>query len=202
MYKLYTDKTETFEANIELTGADVSNSFARLVLESDKWNLTFKGTINTNGKVIIPINKLKGVLNEGDHGKLKLEIVADETYFMPWEDKFEVKTNKKVTVEVKQQEEQTLVEEVKPKVTLKETTLNIQEEIKEEVKEEPLVETKIDKHLVKKYIKTLTKYNIPLTEANQHQSRLTKITQKFIKENQISEDIREEFITTVLELIN
>lgn len=187
MYKIYTDKTETFEANIELTGADVNNSFARLVLESDKWNLTFKGTIDNRGKVNIPIKKLKGVLNEGDQGKLKLEIVADDTYFLPWEDKFEVKTNKKVTVEVKSQEDtEVILEEVKPKVTLKGTKLTPQ----------------IDKSLVKEYIKTLHKYNIPLDNINEHQTRLNKVTQNFIKENQISGDIQDEFITTVIKLLN
>lgn len=185
MYNLYTDKTEQFEANIELTGANINDSFARLILESDKWNLTFNGTIDNNGKVTIPIDKLKGVLNEGDQGNMKLEIVAEDTYFMPWEDDFTVKTNRKVTVEVKSQSNTPLVEESKPKVTLKETK----------------VQDNVQNELMEDYLKMLNKYNIPTNKLHEHKNRLNKVTQKFLEKNQLNEDSRKEFITNLLELL-
>lgn len=100
MYKLYTDKPELFEAKVELSGASISKSFCRLVLESKEWNLTFDGNIKSNGKVSIPIKKLKAILPESTTGKIKLEVIAEDTFFTPWESDFKVFTDKKVTVEV------------------------------------------------------------------------------------------------------
>ena len=183
MYKLYTDKQELFEAKIELTGASIKNSFARLVLESSEWNLTFEGKIDSNGNVKVPIKKLKGVLNEGDKGNLKLEVIAEDVYFKPWEDNFEVSTSRKITVEVKSQSEKEIIEDIKPKVVLKER------------------KSSISKNLLKEYIKTLVDHNMPLDKIHKHQEKLNQITQDFIKENQINEDVREEFITKVVQLL-
>ena len=100
MYTLYTDKQEDFKCNIGVEGADISKTTARLVLENKNINLMFEGTISKNGTCIIPIKKLKNILPEGIEGKMKLEVVADDTFFSPWEDTFLVKVNKRVTVEV------------------------------------------------------------------------------------------------------
>lgn len=183
MYKLYTDRQEIFEAKIELTGASVKNSFARLILESDEWNLTFEGKIDANGSVKVPIKKLKGVLNEGDKGNLKLEVIAEDVYFKPWEDSFEVNTSRKVTVEVKSQSEKSIIKETKPKVVLKETKSNV------------------NKRLIKEYIKTLIKNNIPLDNIKAHQRKLNTITEGFLRKNKIDEDTKKEFITKVIQLL-
>ena len=183
MYKLYTDKQEIFEAQIELTGASIKNSFARLILESDEWNLTFEGKIDSNGSVKVPIKKLKGVLNEGDKGNLKLEVIAEDVYFKPWEDSFEVNTSRKITVEVKSQTEKEIIEETKPKVVLKET------------------KSPINKKLIKEYIKTLVKNDIPLDNIHLHQEKLNTITEGFLKENKINEDTKKEFIIKVIQLL-
>ena len=100
MYTLYTDKTEDFKCNIGVEGASISNTKARLVLESSDMNLLFEGSIDPSGNCIIPIKKLKHILPEGIEGIMKLEVIADDSYFSPWEDTFQVKVNKKVTVEV------------------------------------------------------------------------------------------------------
>ena len=44
MYKLYTDKQEIFECDIQLEGASLNNSKARLVIETTDLSLLFKGT--------------------------------------------------------------------------------------------------------------------------------------------------------------
>lgn len=100
MYTLYTDKTEDFKCNIGVEGATINNTKARLVLENKDMNLLFEGKIGTDGTCIIPIKKLKHILPEGAEGTMKLEVIADDTYFSPWEDSFQVKVNKRVTVEV------------------------------------------------------------------------------------------------------
>ena len=109
MYKLFTDKTELFECDIKLEGASLKNSQARLIIESSEISLLFKGEITSSGKCKIPVKKLKGLLEENAKGNIKLEVIADDTYFTPWESKFEVDTSKKVTVEIKSQQAENLI---------------------------------------------------------------------------------------------
>ena len=103
-YKLFNDKTELFECNIQLEGAQIANSEARLIIESEEWNLVFTGNISSNGQCSIPIKKLS-ILPEGTRGKIKLEVIAEDTRFIPWEDRFLVKADKKVYVQIKEQKE-------------------------------------------------------------------------------------------------
>ena len=100
MYTLYTDKIENFKCSIDVEGASLSETDVRLVLQSDKLNLLYEGTIDANGTCNIPIDKLKNILKEGTEGTMRLEVIAEDTFFSPWEDSFTVETNKKVTVEV------------------------------------------------------------------------------------------------------
>ena len=100
MYKLYTDKIENFEANIKLEGASLKKSKARLVIEADGFDVMFKGTISEDGKVKVPVKRLRGLIDENTQGTIKLEVIAEDTYFTPWESKFKVEQSKKVTVEV------------------------------------------------------------------------------------------------------
>ena len=119
MYKLYTDKVENFEAVIKLEGASPSKSTARLVVEAENFNLLFTGKVNSNGKVSIPVRRLKGLLDENTKGKIKLEVIAEDTYFIPWESDFQVDTSKKVTVEIKSQSQEPINEDTKPKMQVK-----------------------------------------------------------------------------------
>jgi hypothetical protein len=77
MYKVYLDQNKTFECDIKIEGADSSKSEARLVLETKDFSITFKGSIQ-DGKVKIPINKLKGVLKENYQGNISLEVIAED----------------------------------------------------------------------------------------------------------------------------
>ena len=90
MYKLYTDKQEIFECDIQLEGASLNNSNARLIIETDDLSLLFKGNINSQGKCKIPVKRLKGLLGEDIKGTIKLEVIAEDTYFIPWESAFVV----------------------------------------------------------------------------------------------------------------
>ena len=62
MYKLFTDKSELFECSINLEGASLNQSIARILIESEDYNLVFNGKIDSNGKCQIPIKKLKDIL--------------------------------------------------------------------------------------------------------------------------------------------
>ena len=119
MYKLFTDKSELFECDIKLEGASLSKSKARLVVETSDYSLLFNGSINSSGKCEIPIRKLKGLIDESTTGNIRLEVIAEDTYFTPWESDFEVDASKKVTVEVKSQSTKKPIVETKVKVKVK-----------------------------------------------------------------------------------
>ena len=120
-YKLYTDKQETFECDLFLEGADLKNSSARIIVESNDLTLMFKGKINEDGNCKVPIKKLKGLLDENTTGDIKLEVIAEDTLIEPWQSDFVVSTAKKVTVEVKSQSNKKPIKEVssKPQVKIK-----------------------------------------------------------------------------------
>jgi len=122
MYTLFTDKTEVFECDLQLEGASLKKSFARLLIESPDVNLVFNGEISSSGKCKIPVKKLKGLLDENVKGKIKLEVVAEDTYFTPWSDDFKIDASKKLTVEVKSQSPSKPILEAKPKVSVKAST--------------------------------------------------------------------------------
>ena len=102
-YKLYTDKKEIFECNIYLEGASLTKATSRIIVETKDLKLMFEGTIDKDGNCKVPIKKLNGLLKEDDSGTMKLEVIAEDTYFNPWESDFEVDTAKKIKVEVRQQ---------------------------------------------------------------------------------------------------
>ena len=172
MYKIFTDKTEVFECNIQLEGASVKKSQARLLIESDDLSLVFKGEISSDGKCKIPIKKLKGLLDENTQGNIKLEVIAEDTYFTPWESKFMVETSKKITVEVKSQESSVnIITESKPKITIDKvkTTQSIQE----------------SKHILK-IIGLLKKENIYLNNISNNKVKLNNLIEAYLKRNNIN----------------
>ena len=119
-YKLYTDKQETFECDLFLEGADLKDSSARIIVETDNLTLLFKGKINEDGNCKVPIKKLKGLLDEKSEGNIKLEVIAEDTLIEPWQSEFVVETSKKVTVKVKSQKNKKPIRESsKPQVKIK-----------------------------------------------------------------------------------
>ena len=120
MYKLYTDKQETFECDLYLEGADLKDSSARILVETKDLTLLFPGKINEDGNCKVPIKKLKGLLDEKTEGNIKLEVIAEDTLIEPWQSEFVVETSKKVTVEVKGQgNKKQIKESSKPQVKIK-----------------------------------------------------------------------------------
>jgi len=122
-YKLYTDKQEVFECKIHLEGASLKKANARIIIESSDINLMFPGKIDKDGNCNVPIKKLKGLLDENDKGNIKLEVIAEDTYFEPWQSEFIIETAKKIKVEVKGQSEikkpKAVVTEIKKQVIRK-----------------------------------------------------------------------------------
>ena len=117
-YKLYTDKKEIFECKITLEGASLKDATSRMVINTPDLKLMFEGTIDNNGNCKIPIRKLRGLLGEDSKGTMKLEVIAEDTYFLPWESDFIVDTSKKIKVEVKGQQNQPITENKKSKMVV------------------------------------------------------------------------------------
>ena len=102
-YKLYTDKQEMFECKIHLEGASLTKATSRILVETQDLKLMFEGKIDRDGNCKVPIKKLRGLVSENDKGTMRLEVIAEDTYFNPWESDFEISTSKKIKVEVKGQ---------------------------------------------------------------------------------------------------
>ena len=145
-YKLYTDKANKFNCNIEVEGTSLTKSQVRLVIESDEMTYMFKGSIQSNGECEVTIPKTKSFLSEGTIGTMRLEVIADDVYFEPWSSDFSVATNKKVTVQIAEQEED------KPKMKVQ-----VAEQKEEPKVEKPKVQ---ESKIVKKSPNTLTKEDI------------------------------------------
>ena len=168
MYKLFTDKSELFECDIKLEGASLSKSSARLVVETSDYSLLFKGEINSNGKCEIPIRKLKGLIDENTTGNIRLEVIAEDTYFTPWESDFEVDASKKVTVEVKSQTTKKPIVEAKVKVKVKD--------------EKPTITEK--QHVINLF-KLLIKEDINVDNISFKRNELNNIVATYLQENTV-----------------
>jgi len=98
-YSFYRDRDEVFECKVTIEGT-ISTATARLVLNTDTWNLVFYGKIKRDGTCIIPIKKLV-VFPQGTTGRATLEVVVDDVVFSAWENAFRVEESKKVKVQIK-----------------------------------------------------------------------------------------------------
>ena len=164
MYKLFTDKSELFECDIKLQGASLKKSKARLVVETSDYSLLFKGEISSKGKCEIPIRKLKGLIDEDTTGNIRLEVIAEDTFFTPWESDFEVETSKKVTVEVKSQ--------TRSKKPIVEATVKI---------------TNSEQNHVINLLKLLVKENINIKNISIKRNKLNNIVATYLKENTVKD---------------
>jgi len=185
MYTLFTDKTELFECNIKLEGASLKNSQARLIIESEDINLLFKGQITSEGKCIIPIKKLKGLLEGNTKGEIKLEVIAEDTYFTPWKSEFVVEASKKLTVEVKSQDA-AIIAESTPKIQVSGI-----KEVEETI--DPITE-----HIVK-LVKLLIKEDINLNNLSIKKDKVNNIIATYTKENPIQETQLPKVINGILD---
>jgi len=171
MYKLFTDKTELFECDIKIEGTSLSKSSARLVVETDDYSLMFNGKLTSDGKCQIPIRKLKGLIDESSKGNIRLEVIAEDTYFTPWKSKFEINASKKVTVEVRSQSDKKVIKENKIQVS------NVKQQI-----------TKKEVNHIANILKLLVHENINMKNLHLKKNRLNKIVATYTKHKPINEN--------------
>lgn len=188
MYKLFTDKTEIFECNVQIEGASLHKSVARIVVESDELNLMFNGTIDENGKCQIPIKKLRGILGENVKGSLKLEVIAEDAYFVPWSSTFTIEAAKKVTVEVKSQNASRILESA-PKIVVTGVPNNNQPK--------QVVEVPIQEHITK-LVSILIKEDFNLYNLKIKKDKLNNIVATYLQKNPITMVQKPELIQGIL----
>ena len=180
MYKLFTDKPEVFECNIKLEGASLKDSSARLIIESEDVNFLFKGTISKDGKCSIPIKKLKGLLENSTSGQIKLEVIAEDTYFIPWKSEFIVEASRKVTVEVKSNNAE-VIKDATPKVQI----TGVQEF-------DPVTE-----HIIK-IVKMLIKEDINLKNLTIKKDKVNNVVGIYLQENKIEQNYVQDIINGIV----
>jgi TusA-related sulfurtransferase len=105
MYKLLKDKNNEFQCEIKLEGTSAIGAKVRLFLEADGCEYSFNGEIKGE-RCVVPMGKLKRFANLLESGKIRLEVVADDILFVPYESNYEVEESKKITVEVIEQDTQ------------------------------------------------------------------------------------------------
>ena len=171
MYKLFTDKAELFECDIKIDGTSLSKSTARIVVETADYSLMFNGKLTTDGKCTIPIKKLKGLIDENTKGNMRLEVIAEDTYFIPWKSEFEIDASKKVTVEVRSQSDKKVIKENKVQVS------NVKQKI-----------SKKDVDHVANIMKLLVRENINMKNLHLKKNRLNKIVATYTKYKPINEN--------------
>ena len=190
MYKLFTDKTEVFECDIKLSGASLDKSNVRLVVESADVNLLFKGKIDSTGKCSVPVKRLSGLLGETTTGTLRLEVIADDTFFTPWESDFVVETSKKVTVEVKSQNKNRIVESKKPEIKVV--------SVKNTSTRKPISESR---HILN-IMKMMVKENVTLKNLPKKKNIINKIIEGYIKQNPLTESKQKRIINGIVKVLS
>lgn len=158
-YKIYTDKDEEFVCEVSVKNASLKDSIARIILETAGLNLVYRGYIR-NGKCVVPIKKVKGLLAENTTGKIQLELVVDGMYFKPWESTFQVEENTTVKVRVDE-----AVEEGQPSVKVT----------------NPLKEAKLKNVASEDILRICEQFNINRDTLSNRRSDFKKIVAEYFK---------------------
>ena len=135
-------------------------------------------------------------MSEGLTGNMKLEVIADDTYFVPWESEFEVETSKQVQVEVKQQRNKkakVVMEKVKPSATATIVTKRPKKLI--EVKDQTR-----SIHL-RTFAKQLVKEGVTLSNIRKHKKRINELSNNLILQHNITEDTRKWIVNSTLRIL-
>ena len=191
MYKLFTDKTELFECDIKIEGSSLSKSTARLVVETTDYSLMFNGKISSNGKCEVPIRKLKGLIDENSKGNIRLEVIAEDTYFTPWESKFIVETSKKIAVEVKSQNKNRIIESKKP--IMKVSGIKQSSGIKK---------LKTERSHIINIMKLLIKENVTIKNLPKKKGLVNNIISNYISNNPIRESKQKRIIDGIVKVLS
>ena len=184
-YTLYTDREENFNCEIALEGARLRDSFARIILETSNVSLAFNGTIDSQGRCDIPIKPLRHLLEAKDRGIMKLEVVADDTYFKPWESDFVVDSYKKVEVKINE-----MTMPSKPKISV-----SVASQPKKVSKKKKLT----IKSIVSELKKDLKKNGIDVKNIKTKKATMSKLVTEYFAKNKINKKYKTKILTKLVE---
>ena len=193
-YTLYTDREENFNCEIAVEGARLRDSFARIILETRDFNLAFNGTIDEQGKCDIAIKPLKHLLENSDRGKMVLEIVADDTYFRPWESNFIVDSYKKVEVKINEvsipSKPRISVSVVEPK----------KQTIKKKEKKVPIIKRKLTMEIIiNELTNSLNENGVTGKNISNNKQVMSKIVTEYFKQNKIKSKYKAKILKSLVE---
>lgn len=188
MFKLYTDKINTFKCKVTLEGATESTALARLVIEGQNHNLMFDGKIK-DGVCEVNIGKFKNFGDFKDKGNIKLEVIADDVYFIPWKSEYSVGQSKTVFVEM-------IEEKTSSKPLVEVTEVSYIDHDTKKVSSETDGE-KIYKKLVKENI-NIKKYS-SLDVMLKSDKKAKTIVKNYIVENQLSGEVLESTLSYLVD---
>ena len=191
-YILYTDRKENFSCDIALEGAKLNESFARIILETNDVNYVFNGTISAGGKCEIPIRALKGLMDVKDSGNMVLEVVADDTYFRPWESEFIVDAHTKLEVKINEQSIPS-----KPKIQV---SVNTKKDVIQE--EKPKSKKLSITEAVKQMSNILQKNKINKKNFGKNKAKAQKLFVEYFTKKKINnKETKNKILTTVVQSI-
>lgn len=185
MHTFYKDKATLFEFKINVEGAELEDTFARVILENNNRKYLFEGTIK-DGVCSIDLPALKE-FKETSNSKLKVEVVADTSYFVPYTSEYELKESKKIVVEMISR----TAEAKKPKVIVEAINTPVVKVENKKIEKKIIKETFEDKFIKlfnknKSKLKSSKFSSLPSKEA-------LDITRKLINKSVISESEGSQF---------
>lgn len=188
MHTFYKDKTSLFEFKINVEGAELADTFARVILENNNRKYLFEGKI-ANGICTVEMPALKE-FKETKNSNLQVEVIAESSFFIPYTGEYEVKESKKVVVEMISSAKTNI--ETKPKVIVE----TIQKEVsipKTNSNEKNKIEPKKENNFKKNFIDLFEKHkgNIKVEKTSLMFSKDAIELSNFLKEKKVIKAIDE-----------
>jgi hypothetical protein len=147
MIKLNTNERKRLKFNIEVSGVQPSDLRGSMKIISEGVEYGFPIGID-NGKVVVEIKPLSEIsgqdFKDGQTLPTRLEIIANETFLIPWTDTIKIENPIKVEAKIVDNIEEDISETIIPKIKIG----NIEEEMIEKPKKK-LVEKKVEKKVEK-----------------------------------------------------
>lgn len=195
MYTIQLDKTNNFECNIKVQGASIKKTKVNLVVESNDYSLKFKGTINEDGKISIPLTKLKGILDENVKGNLYLEVIADDTYFTPYETEYVTEVSRKVEmISINGKDKKSLVESSESEEVINKKPIITISEVKQD-------NTKLILEHTKNIVKNIKSKNLSVFKPTD-KSAVIKTIQSYLSENKVNDTLNNDIMVNLYNIIS
>lgn len=180
MYTIHLDTTKNFECSLKIQGASLKKSKVNLVIETNDIDIRCRGTINENGKVSIPVKKLKGIIDEETSGNMYLEVIADDAYFTPYKTTYKAEFSKKVAI----------TEDIKITDVSFDDKPIITTDIKDSSND--IVENHAANIIIKFNKKKIDIFN------EKDKAKVNNLIQEYIAENKIGKDMYNKIIETIV----